>query len=59
MFEDHKKENYNNLRNREDLTNPDLTRSRESLFKRKVELDRQSNISEHIDRIESKTNHIC
>lgn len=51
-----KKESFNNLRNREELGNPELRRSGESLYKRKVEMDRRSSISEHIDRIESKSN---
>lgn len=56
MFEDRvdRKESFNNMRNREDLRNPDFRNSRESLYKRKMEMDRRSSISEQIDRIESE-----
>ncbi|KAK6643275.1 hypothetical protein RUM43_004780 [Polyplax serrata] len=47
-----KKENFNNIRNREEMNNSDMRRSRESLYKQKVEMDRRSSVSEQIDRIE-------
>lgn len=47
MFED-RKDDYDNMRNSE------FRNSRETLYKRKVEIDRISSLSEQIDRIESK-----